>query len=155
MIGPGKAIGILGGGQLGRMFAQAAQSLGYRVHVYEPSGPSPAGAVADRETVAAYGDLPALGEFARSVEVATYEFENIPVEPLEAIAKLVGLHPSPGVLRTCQNRRREKAWLRANGFPHAPYAEALEGDIAAAAAQLGLPCVVRFYRLQLIGLGGR
>lgn len=143
MIGPGKAIGILGGGQLGRMFTHAAQSLGYRVHVYEPSGPSPAGAVADRETVAAYGDLSALGEFARSVEVATYEFENIPAEPLEAIAKLVGLHPSPGVLRTCQNRWREKAWLGANGFPHVPYAEALEGDIGAAAAQLGLPCVVK------------
>ncbi|HXN35644.1 MAG TPA: 5-(carboxyamino)imidazole ribonucleotide synthase [Opitutaceae bacterium] len=143
MIGPGKAIGILGGGQLGRMFSQAAQSLGYRVHVYEPSGPSPAGAVADRETVAAYGDLAALGEFARSVEVATYEFENIPVEPLEAIAKLVGLHPAPGVLRTCQNRWREKAWLRENGFPHAPYEEALEGDIGAAAARLGLPCVVK------------
>jgi 5-(carboxyamino)imidazole ribonucleotide synthase len=125
------------------MFSQAAQSLGYRVHVYEPSGPSPAGAVADRETVAAYGDLAALGEFARSVEVATYEFENIPVEPLEAIAKLVGLHPAPGVLRTCQNRWREKAWLRANGFPHAPYEEALEGDIGAAAARLGLPCVVK------------
>jgi len=143
VIGPGKAIGILGGGQLGRMFSQAAQSLGYRVHVYEPSGPSPAGAVADRETVAAYGDLAALGEFARSVEVATYEFENIPVEPLEAIAKLVGLHPAPGVLRTCQNRWREKAWLRENGFPHAPYEEALEGDIGAAAARLGLPCVVK------------
>lgn len=143
MIGPGKEIGILGGGQLGRMFAQAAQSLGYRVHVYEPFGPSPAGAVADEETNAAYTDLAALGEFARSVEVATYEFENIPAEPLEAIAKLVELHPSPGVLRTCQNRWREKAWLKANGFPHAAYAEALEGDIGAAAAQVGLPCVVK------------
>jgi 5-(carboxyamino)imidazole ribonucleotide synthase len=143
VIGPGKEIGILGGGQLGRMFAQAAQSLGYRVHVYEPSGPSPAGAVADEETNAAYSDLASLGEFARSVEVATYEFENIPAEPLEAIAKLVELHPAPTVLRTCQNRWREKAWLKANGFPHAAYAEALEGDIGAAAAQVGLPCVVK------------
>jgi 5-(carboxyamino)imidazole ribonucleotide synthase len=143
VIGPGKEIGILGGGQLGRMFAQAAQSLGYRVHVYEPSGPSPAGAVADRETIAAFDDLAALGAFARSVDVATYEFENIPAEPLEAIAKLVGLHPLPAVLRICQNRWREKAWLRTNGFPHAPYAEALEGDIETAAGQVGLPSVVK------------
>lgn len=143
MIGPGTAIGILGGGQLGRMLAQAAQSLGYRVHVYGPTVGSPAGSVADRETVAAFDDLRALGEFARSVDVATYEFENIPAEPLEAIAKLVELHPSPGVLRTCQNRRREKAWLSANAFPHAAYAEALEGDIEAAAGRVGLPCVVK------------
>jgi len=143
VIGPGKAIGILGGGQLGRMLAQAAQSLGYRVHVYGPSAQSPAGSVADRETVAAFDNLAALGEFARSVDVATYEFENIPAEPLEAIAKLVELHPAPGVLRTCQNRRREKAWLSSNGFPHAAYAEALDGDIEAAVAQVGLPCVVK------------
>jgi 5-(carboxyamino)imidazole ribonucleotide synthase len=143
VIGPGRAIGILGGGQLGRMLAQAAQSLGYRVHVYGPSGQSPAGAVADRESIAAFDNLAALGEFARSVDVVTYEFENIPAEPLEAIAKLVDLHPSPAVLRTCQNRRREKAWLSENGFPHAAYAEALEGDIEAAAAQVGLPCVVK------------
>ena len=143
MIGPGRAIGILGGGQLGRMLAQAAQSLGYRVHVYTPSEASPAGAVADRESVAAFDDLAALGEFARSVDVVTYEFENIPAEPLEAIAKLVELHPSPAVLRTCQNRRREKAWLSGNDFPHAAYAEALEGDILAAAAEVGLPCVVK------------
>jgi 5-(carboxyamino)imidazole ribonucleotide synthase len=143
VIGPGKAIGILGGGQLGRMLAQAAQSLGYRVHVYGPSAGSPAGSVADRESVAAYDDLAALGEFARAVDVVTYEFENIPAEPLEAIAKLVEIHPSPGVLRTCQNRRREKAWLSANGIPHAAYAEALEGDIEAAAALVGLPCVVK------------
>ncbi len=143
MIGPGKAIGVLGGGQLGRMFAHAAQELGYRVHVYEPSGPSPAGAVADRETVAAYDDAAALEAFARSVDVVTYEFENIPAAPLEAIGGIVGLHPAPGVLHICQNRSREKAWLRANGFPHAGYAEALEGDIASAAEELGLPCVVK------------
>jgi 5-(carboxyamino)imidazole ribonucleotide synthase len=125
------------------MLAHAAQELGYRVHVYEPSGPSPAGAVADRETNAPYDDLAALEAFARSVDVVTYEFENIPAGPLEAIAGLVALHPAPGVLHVCQNRWREKAWLKANGFPHAGYAEALEGDIEAAAAELGLPCVVK------------
>lgn len=143
MIGPGKAIGILGGGQLGRMLAHAAQSLGYRVHVYEPSGPSPAGAAADRETCAPYDDLPALEAFARSVDVVTYEFENIPAGPLEAIQSIVPLHPAPEVLHICQNRSREKAWLKANGFPHARYAEALGGDIAAAVSEVGLPCVVK------------
>ncbi|HEY4989418.1 MAG TPA: 5-(carboxyamino)imidazole ribonucleotide synthase [Opitutaceae bacterium] len=143
MIGPGKAIGVLGGGQLGRMFAHAAQELGYRVHVYEPSGPSPAGAAADRQTCAPYDDLAALEAFARSVDVVTYEFENIPAAPLKVIEGIVRLHPAPSVLHICQNRWREKAWLRDNGFPHARYAEALEGDVGAAVAELGLPCVVK------------
>jgi 5-(carboxyamino)imidazole ribonucleotide synthase len=143
VIGPGRALGILGGGQLGRMLAQAAQALGYRVHVYEASGPSPAGCVADRETHAPFEDLAALEAFARSVDVATCEFENIPAEALEAVEAVVGLHPGADVLRTCQRRWREKAWLRAGGFPLARFAEALEGDIGAAAGQLGLPCVVK------------
>jgi 5-(carboxyamino)imidazole ribonucleotide synthase len=125
------------------MFAQAAHSLGYRVHVYEPSGPSPAGAAADRETNASYGDAAALAAFAGSVDVVTYEFENIPVAALEAVAGIVELHPSPSVLHICQNRLREKAWLLQNGFPHARYAEALEGDVEEAAAAVGLPCVVK------------
>ena len=143
MIGPGRAIGVLGGGQLGRMFAQAAQSLGYRVHIYEPSGPSPAGAVADSETCAPYEDLGALEAFARSVDVVTYEFENVPVDPLRLIENFVSLHPSSAVLRTCQNRWREKAWLSDNGFPHAQYASALDGDVAKAVAEVGMPCVVK------------
>ncbi len=143
MIVPGKAIGVLGGGQLGRMFAQAAQSMGYRVHVYEPSGDCPAGAVADRLTSAPYDDVAALEAFARSVDVVTYEFENIPAEALKVVERIVALHPAPGVLHVCQNRWREKAWLKANGLPHADYAEALEGDIEDAVAQLGLPCVVK------------
>ncbi len=142
-MGPGQSIGILGGGQLGRMLAHAAQELGYRVHVYEPSANSPAAAVADRETQAPYEDLAALEAFARLVDVVTYEFENIPAEALEAIENIVELHPASGVLRICQNRWREKAWLKANGFPHAAYAAALEGDIEAAAAEVGLPCVVK------------
>jgi 5-(carboxyamino)imidazole ribonucleotide synthase len=143
VIGPGKAIGVLGGGQLGRMFAQAAQSLGYRVHVYEPSGPSPAGEVAFRETRAPFDDLAALEVFARSVDVVTYEFENIPAGPLGTIEGIVPLHPAPGVLHVCQNRLREKSWLRHNGFAHAAFAEALDGDIVGAASRLGLPCVVK------------
>ena len=143
MILPGKTIGVLGGGQLGRMFAQAAQSLGYRVHVYEPQAGCPAGAVANREVNASYEDAGALREFARGVDVVTYEFENIPAAALAGIAAVVPLHPRADVLHTTQNRQREKAWLRANGFPHVAYAEALDGDIAAAVGQVGLPCVVK------------
>lgn len=143
MIGPGQTIGVLGGGQLGRMLAQAAQSMGYRVHVFEPSGSSPAAAVADSETRASYGDTDALEIFAAAVDVVTYEFENIPVEALETLASRVEVHPSPGVLRVCQNRRREKAWLREKGFPHAAYAEAMDGDIEEAVRSVGLPCVVK------------
>lgn len=143
MILPGKTIGILGGGQLGRMLAQAAQTLGYRVHVYEPQAQCPAGAVANREVNASYDDPEALREFARGVDVVTYEFENIPAGPLAVIAPLVALYPRAEVLHTTQNRQREKAWLRTNGFPHVAYAEALDGDIAPAVAQVGLPCVVK------------
>jgi 5-(carboxyamino)imidazole ribonucleotide synthase len=142
-IPPGKTIGVLGGGQLGRMFAQAAQTLGYRVHVFEPQANCPASAVANREVNASYDDIAALQEFARGVDVVTYEFENIPSEPLAAIAALAPLHPRADVLNICQNRQREKAWLRTNQFPHVRYAEALEGDIAAAVAQVGRPCVVK------------
>jgi 5-(carboxyamino)imidazole ribonucleotide synthase len=143
VIAPGSTIGVLGGGQLGRMFAQAAQTLGYRVHVFEPVGPCPAGAIANKEVNASYDDTAALTAFARECSVVTYEFENIPAAPLAAIAPLVPLHPRAEVLHTTQNRQREKAWLRANGFPHARYAEALDGDITRAVAEVGLPCVVK------------
>ena len=143
MIPPGRTIGVLGGGQLGRMLAQAAQTLGYRVHVFEPEQACPAAAVANRVVHASYDDTAALEAFARECAVVTYEFENIPSGPLAAIAALGPLHPRAEVLHTTQNRQREKAWLRANGFPHVRYAEALDGDIAAAVAQTGLPCVVK------------
>jgi len=144
MILPGSTFGILGGGQLGRMLAQAAQTLGYRVHVFEPQAGCPAGAVADREFNAAYTDQAALAEFARSCDVVTYEFENIPVEPLQEIAKLTRLHPSWKVLEICQNRLREKTWLRDNAFPHAAFREVeVGGDLAGAVREIGLPCVVK------------
>ena len=143
MIALGKTIGVLGGGQLGRMLAQAAQTLGYRVHVYEPQIHCPAGAVANHEVNASYQDADALLDFARGVDVVTYEFENIPAAALAVIAPVVLLHPSAEVLHTTQNRQREKAWLKSNGFPHVAYAEALDGDIAPAVAQVGLPCVVK------------
>lgn len=143
MISPGNTIGILGGGQLGRMLGQAAQTLGYRVHVFEPAGPCPAGAVANKEVNASYEDIAALTAFARECAVVTYEFENIPAGPLEAIASLTTLHPRAEVLHICQNRQREKAWLKRNGFPHVRYAEALDGEIEPAVKEVGLPCVVK------------
>src|SRR5688572_28118853 len=112
MISPGNTLGILGGGQLGRMLGQAAQTLGYRVHVFEPVGPCPAGAVANKETNASYEDIGALKAFARDCAIITYEFENIPAEPLEAIAAFAPLHPRAEILHITQNRQREKAWLR-------------------------------------------
>jgi 5-(carboxyamino)imidazole ribonucleotide synthase len=141
---PGGTIGVLGGGQLGRMLAQAATRLGYRVHIFEPQANCPAGAVAHQEVNAAYDDLAALTAFARECDVVTYEFENVPAAPLKAIEGLTQLHPHWSVLETCQNRSREKNWLKQNGFPHAQFAEvAAGGDVAAGIRAVGLPCVVK------------
>ena len=135
---------MLGGGQLGRMLAHAATSLGYRVHVYEPQAGGPAGAVAHHEVNAAYEDEAALAAFARECDVITYEFENIPAAPLRAIESLVQLHPHWRVLATTQNRSREKGWLKQQGFAHARFVEvAAGGDVAAGIREVGLPCVVK------------
>jgi 5-(carboxyamino)imidazole ribonucleotide synthase len=144
MILPGKTIGVLGGGQLGRMLAQAANRLGYRVHVYEPQAGSPAGAVAQKEVNAPYDALAALSAFARECDVLTYEFENVPAAPLKAIEGLTKLRPHWSVLETCQNRSREKRWLRDNKFPHARFEEVpAGGDLAAGIRAVGVPCVVK------------
>jgi 5-(carboxyamino)imidazole ribonucleotide synthase len=143
MINPGQTLGLLGGGPLGRMFAQAAQTLGYRVHVFEPQVGCPAGAVANEEINARYDNVAALRNFARDCAVVTSEFENIPVESLRAMAAVTQLRPSPDVLHICQSRQREKHWLGQNKFPHAVCAEALDGDVTAAVARVGRPCVVK------------
>lgn len=141
---PGSTIGVLGGGQLGRMLAHAATRLGYRVHVYEPQANCPAGAVAHREVNAPYADLAALEAFARECDVVTYEFENVPAAPLQHIESLTKLRPHWSVLATTQNRSREKRWLRDNKFPHARFAEvAADGDLAAGLREVGVPCVVK------------
>lgn len=140
----GKTIGVLGGGQLGRMLAQAVKRLGGRIHVYEPQAKCPAGAVADREVNAAYEDIAALSAFARECDTVTYEFENVPAAPLRAIEGLTKLRPHWRVLETTQNRSREKNWLKQNGFPHARFAEvAAGGDLAAGIRGVGVPCVVK------------
>ncbi|MBI2512393.1 MAG: 5-(carboxyamino)imidazole ribonucleotide synthase [Opitutae bacterium] len=144
MLLPGKTIGVLGGGQLGRMLAHAATRLGYRIHVFEPQANCPAGAVAHKEVNAPYEDLEALAAFARECDVVTYEFENVPSAPLKHIESLTQLRPHWSVLATTQNRSREKRWLRDNGFPHARFAEvAADGDLAAGIREVGVPCVVK------------
>ncbi len=144
MIPPGGTIGVLGGGQLGRMLAHAATRLGYRVHIFEPEKNCPAGTVAHKEVNAAYDDLAALAAFARECDVVTYEFENVPAAPLRAIEELTQLRPHWSVLETAQNRSREKRWLRDHKFPHARFAEiAADGDVAAGIREVGVPCVVK------------
>lgn len=144
MILPGKTLGVLGGGQLGRMFAHAAERLGYRVHIYEPSTDSPAAEVSARAVHAPYTDLAELEAFVRGCDVVTYEFENIPVEPLWKLEHAAAFHPKWQILEVAQNRLREKTWLRKNEFPHVRFAECeAKGDLAAAIRSIGLPCVVK------------
>lgn len=156
MILPGSTLGVLGGGQLGRMFAQAAQSLGYRVHIFEPSADCPASAVANRTFTADYRNLEELSAFAKSCAAVTYEFENVPVEPLWKIETLTRLLPHSSVLETCQNRLREKTWLKKHGFPHVPFTEVeVHDDLVAAARRIGLPCVVKTADFGYDGKGQR
>jgi 5-(carboxyamino)imidazole ribonucleotide synthase len=143
MIPPGKTIGLFGGGPIGRLLGRAAQDLGYRVHLFEPRADSPASAFANKEINAPFEDLVAVKEFARDVDVITTSTEIVPSETLAAVMTTVPLYPSTDVLRLCQSRQLEKAWLRANNFPQTRYAEALEGDIAAAVAMVGRPCIVK------------
>jgi 5-(carboxyamino)imidazole ribonucleotide synthase len=142
-IGPGSTVGILGGGQLGRMFGIAARRMGYRVHAFEPHPDSPAGQISDLEVNASYGDFAALERFAREVDVISFEFENIPLSAIREVAKIRPLRPRGEVLHICQNREREKAFLREHGFPHAPFAvaESQEG-LRAALDLIGTPSVL-------------
>ena len=141
---PGSTIGCLGGGQLGRMFALAARKMGYRVHTVDPTYDSPTGQISDREYNVPFNDIPTLLEFAAGVDVVTYEFENIPVEALDALAPKVPLRPGRDVLYTTQNRRREKEFLQGSGFPVAPFRVVEnEEELRAAVAALGCPCVLK------------
>ncbi|MDO9711161.1 5-(carboxyamino)imidazole ribonucleotide synthase [Paracraurococcus lichenis] len=151
---PGATIGILGGGQLGRMSALAAARLGYRCHVYAPEADSPGMQVAAAATVAPYEDAAALGRFAAAVDVVTFEFENVPAETLAALEPLAPCRPGVEVLRICQDRLREKAFLERAGVPVAPWrAVHDESDLAAAIAAIGLPAVLKTTRLGYDGRG--
>ncbi|MCB0073388.1 MAG: 5-(carboxyamino)imidazole ribonucleotide synthase, partial [Caldilineaceae bacterium] len=142
---PPSTIGVFGSGQLGRMLALAAKSMGYRIHTFSPERDSPTGQVADREVAAAYDDIDALREFVRGVDVVTFEFENVPAHVAE-IAAAAGVPVRPGghVLHTAQNRLREKSFLAATGLPVTPFAAVhTRADLTAAVAQLGAPAVLK------------
>ena len=154
MLPPNSTIGIVGGGQLGRMIALAAARLGYRSHVFTDQADSSAAQVTNRVTVAAYDDLDAMRRFAHEVDVVTIEFENLPVEGLRAIAGEVPVHPSPDVLATCQDRLAEKEFLRSLGVPTAPFADvASAADLKSALAALGPPAVLKTRRMGYDGKG--
>jgi 5-(carboxyamino)imidazole ribonucleotide synthase len=126
------------------MLSLAARQLGYRVHVYSPEADSPAGQVADREVIGAYDDAAAVADFARAVDVVTYEFENIPSASAEAAGEHAVLRPDPGVLHITQHRLREKRWLRDHGFPTAQFREIRSlADLETSVAELGYPCVLK------------
>jgi len=141
---PGATLGVLGSGQLGRMFALAGRRLGYRVHVFSPDSDSPTGQVADREVVASYDDLHAIRAFARSVDVITFEFENVPAATAEAAAELVPVRPSGAALHVAQQRAREKGYLADHGFPVTPFArfESVDG-LERALAAIGTPAILK------------
>jgi 5-(carboxyamino)imidazole ribonucleotide synthase len=141
---PGKTIGILGGGQLGRMFAIAARRMGYRVHAFDPTSDCPTGQVADVEVNAAYDDIAAAEKFARDVDVVTFEFENVPAETLAAIQRIRPVHPSPHVLDTCRHRFHEKDFLSRQGFPVTKYRAVRNADeLGRALAQLAAPAILK------------
>jgi len=117
VIAPGKTIGIVGGGQLGRMLALTARRMGYRIAVLDPELACPAGPVADLALTAAFDDSKALRRLAEASDVITYEFENIPTESLRHVASLRPVFPDPSVLHICQHREREKQFLQDSGFP--------------------------------------
>ncbi len=139
---PGSTIGILGGGQLGRMLALAAARLGLKCHVFAPDPRSPAFDVAAARTIADYGDQAALSAFGRAVDVATYEFENIDVAAVERLAEVVPVRPGARALAVSQDRFAEKSFLRGLGIATAAFAEVDDRpSLDRAMASLGLPAV--------------
>ncbi len=141
---PGAAIGVLGSGQLGRMFAIAARRIGYRVRTFSPEYDTPTGQVADVEVTAPYDDLDAVAAFARKVKVVTFEFENVPAAAAEVCAQYCPVRPAHSVLHTVQQRLREKTFLSSNGFPVTPYRLVRSAeDLRQAVAALGVPAVLK------------
>ena len=156
IIPPGATLGVLGGGQLGRMFAIAARRLGYRIHIFCPEADSPATPVADRTFVAPYEDLDQVRAFARTVDVVTFEFENVPSATSDACSEVVPVRPAGRVLHITQQRLREKGFLRDHGFPVTPFRaiHSLE-DLVSATGELGLPGVLKTASFGYDGKGQR
>ena len=151
---PNATIGILGGGQLGRMLSVAASRLGLRTHIYEPGADCPAAQVADRCTTAAWTDTAALKAFAESVDVVTYEFENVPTASLDIIEAIREIRPSRRALAVSQERLTEKTFLAELGLTTAPFAAvATAADLDAAIATIGLPALLKTRTLGYDGKG--
>ncbi|MEA3188794.1 MAG: 5-(carboxyamino)imidazole ribonucleotide synthase [Chthoniobacter sp.] len=141
---PGSKIGVMGGGQLGRMFAIAARKMGYRVHTFSPEEDTPTGQLADVEISAPFEDYAAVEGFARNVDVITFEFENIPIESVEVAGKYCEVRPAGRILHLAQNRTREKEFLQTNGLPIPQFAHVHDAaSLAAAVTKIGTPCVLK------------
>jgi 5-(carboxyamino)imidazole ribonucleotide synthase len=153
-LAPGSVIGILGGGQLGRMLALAAARLGYKIHVFDPDPEAPAIQVANRHVIGNYNDKPALQAFAKACAVVTYEFENVPVEAARLIEAVVPVRPSPKALEMAQDRLVEKTFLNSAGIPTASFraADSNEG-VAAAIEEFGGKGVLKTRRMGYDGKG--
>lgn len=149
----GATIGILGGGQLGRMLSVAAARLGYRTHIYEP-GAAPAADVAHALTTASYDDAEALRAFAESVDVITYEFENVPAKSLDLLESIRPIRPNRRALAVSQDRLTEKEFLQGLGLRTAPFANVeTEADLPAALDQIGAPSILKTRRIGYDGKG--
>jgi 5-(carboxyamino)imidazole ribonucleotide synthase len=154
IVPPGSTIGIIGGGQLGRLLAVAAAQLGYHCHIYAPDDAPPAAEVARFFTRGAYDDDAALARFAASVSVVTYEFENIPVAPLAAIAGTAPLFPPREALEIAQDRLREKEFILSLGGKPAPFLPVdSREDLKAAVGKLGAPAILKTRRMGYDGKG--
>jgi 5-(carboxyamino)imidazole ribonucleotide synthase len=141
---PGATIGVLGGGQLGRMFAMAARRLGYRVHTLAPEDDSPTSQIADVEINAGYDDIDAVAEFARGVDVVTFEFERIPAAAAAAAAAHAIVRPDGHALAIAQQRLREKTFLAGRGIPVTAFAAVrTRDDLQSAGAAVGYPAVLK------------
>jgi len=151
---PGAVIGILGGGQLGRMLSVAASRLGLRCHIYDPTPQPPAGHVAERVTTAGWNDEAALRAFAQSVDVITFEFENIPAQTLDLLESLRPVRPGRQALAVSQDRLREKEFLAGLGLRVAPFAPVSDAaSLARALQQTGAPAILKTARLGYDGKG--
>jgi 5-(carboxyamino)imidazole ribonucleotide synthase len=141
---PGSTIGVLGGGQLGRMFTMAARRLGYRVHTLSPDTDTPTGQVADVEICASYDDLDAVRDFARAVDVVTFEFENVSAAAAAVAEEHALVRPNGRALHIAQHRLREKTFLSSQGFAVVPFAAVrTEADLSGAIAEVGRPAVLK------------
>jgi 5-(carboxyamino)imidazole ribonucleotide synthase len=154
VIEPGATIGILGGGQLGRMTALAASALGYRCHIYDPLKDSPAKQVTSLSTTADYTNKLALGRFAKAVDVITFEFENVPGDSAEFLAERKPVRPGPNALRIAQDRIKEKDFLRSIGVGTAPYqAVKTEEELRRAFDTIGPRGILKTVRMGYDGKG--